>query len=688
VEKISGAKLEILGEGDDACALPIRLGLGRDPSLAEVIREEGDDPASFLLRVKEEGVWLAGLAAEGTLFAAYELLEQLGVRWLMPGEFGAEVPSSPDVALEVQETLMVPSFPLEVQETLMVPSFPTRLLQSVQDRTWERRMRLGGMNYGRHGFPVKYDPEKNPELFYDEGGFPTKKVRVSREKVLEDVIAASREKLRAGPSAKYLSMGPADGSGFGVDPWDAGDRDPIRGDLSVTDRYVKFFNLVLDGLEDEFPGTGIAFYTYSRYMRPPVRERPNAKLLPVLAPIDLCRLHSAENPLCPERQYLKRIVAGWKDLGNRMFYRGYFFNLADHGLPFSMIRQVREEIPYFHREGFVGMRVECMPMWIWHGPGLYLASKLMWDVEADAEEILEDWFRAFYGPAGEEAREYFRVLEEAYRTADFHTGNVFDIPHVLTAEVTGRLEGILSKAESKAGEGTYSKRAAALRLVHDYGMANLEMMAALRELRFGQARSSHDRVVALREKALEHDPPLLYARASRRYFERFWSPPVLSGYQRTSGGREMLAALPDGWLFQLDPHDGGEDLGFWKADAGGGNWTEILTRSRSWSGQGLRYYKGAAWYRTEAEVPALSGGRKAYLWLGGVDEEAKAWINGRELPVVAEGTAPIGRPWEFDATEALAPGRNTVVVKVVNLRLNELGTGGITGPAMLWSQEE
>jgi len=591
----------------------------------------------------------------------------------MPGEFGTVVPSAKDVALAVQESVQS-------------PAFATRILQSVKDKAWSRRMRLGGPNYGRHGFPVKYTSAERPELFYEENGFPTKKVRVSRAEVLQDVTARSLVTLRSKPALRYLSMGPADGSGFGTDPWDAQDRDPIRGDVSVTDRYIRFFNLVLDEVQKEFPDVGIAFYAYSRYMRPPVREKPNGRILPVLAPIDLCRLHSAENPLCPERQYMKKIIAGWKALGNRMFYRGYFFNLADHGLPFSMIGQVSAEIPYFYREGFIGMRVECMPMWAWHGPSLYLASKLMWNVDADPEEVLDDYFNSFYGPAGTQVRAYFEVLEEAFRTADFHTGNVFDMPHILKPEIVGKLEKTLVRAEREAGRGDYGERVAALRLAHDYGRANLDMMADLNELRFTKSKAHHDRVVSLREKALAHDPPLLYPRASRNYLKRFWSPVVLSGYERTTGGNELAAALPDEWHFQLDPYDGGEDLEFWQAHAGSGNWTKILTRSQSWSNQGLRYYKGAAWYRTTVEVPGRFRGRKTYLWLGGVDDEALAWVNGRPLPLVQGGTAPIGKPWEFDATGILAPGReNVVVVKVTNFRLNELGTGGITGPAMIWS---
>ena len=91
-------------------------------------------------------------------------------------------------------------------------------------------------------------------------------------------------------------------------------------------------------------------------------------------------------------------------------------------------------------------------------------------------------------------------------------------------------------------------------------------------------------------------------------------------------------------------------------------------------------------FRSTATVDPEFRGRSIRLWLGGVDESAKAWINGRELKLVEGGLAPIGRPWEFEATEAIRFGQpNLIIVKISNRQLSELGTGGITGPAMLWA---
>ena len=64
----------------------------------------------------------------------------------------------------------------------------------------------------------------------------------------------------------------------------------------------------------------------------------------------------------------------------------------------------------------------------------------------------------------------------------------------------------------------------------------------------------------------------------------------------------------------------------------------------------------------------------------------RPWINGRGLKQVESGLAPIGRRWEFDATEAIRFGQqHLIVVKITNLQLRDLSTGGITCPVMLWA---
>lgn len=674
VEKITGAKLKTARVADLTPGLvPVSIGLALAPDAEASITAVGRDPAAFMLKVQNEGVWLAGLSPEGTLFAAYELLEQLGVGWYMPGELGTVIP--------VAKTLALP-----LQQTVQVPSFRGRNLQAIGDSTWARHRRLGGLDAGAHGLPIKVDPKLHPDMFCQEDGQPTHQLLVSHPEVLRLTTEATLNYFRKNPDKKYMSMSPNDGAELGSSPWDANDMDPLHGKVSVTDRYVKFFNLILKEVHAEFPDAGIAFYCYGQLMRPPVREIPDKHILPVLAPIDLCRLHSIENPLCPERRYMKQIIARWQELGCEIFYRGYYFNLADQGLPFSMLRQISDELAYFYGHKMIACRVECMPMWGHHGPSLYLASKLMWNAKADPKTILADYFQRFYGPAAPPMSMFFSNLEDAFSQADYHTGNVFDLPHVLTAEILARLDEQLNAAEKlAAGNAAVTQRISRVRLAQEYGKANLAMMAAFNACEFVQAKTEYDRASDMIAEGVKLTPPLFHGSAAG-YLKRFWGGSVTAAAAGMANGNVIVARLPDQWLFIMDPLNGGEDLGFFEPGMGTNNWLPLRTYSQSWSNQGLRYYKGEAWYRTAVKVDAKFAGQPIRLWLGGIDDLASAWINGQKLTCLAKGAAPMGKPWEFEATGAIhCGGENIIVVKVSNRHVNELGTGGLTGPALLWT---
>jgi hypothetical protein len=365
-------------------------------------------------------------------------------------------------------------------------------------------------------------------------------------------------------------------------------------------------------------------------------------------------------------------------------------------MPFSMVRQVASEFPWYHAKGMIGMAPECHPAWSYHGPALYLAARMLWDPGLEVQAVLDEYFARFYGPAASAMRTHFDDLERAYADGDFHTGNIFDVPQILTPPVMARLGQSLGQAEAAAPAGSvYARRVRLTRLGYDFGEAQLALMAALQAADFGQARELLRRIldelipaaVGQRPAALEPDGGG-YEGYGRYMVRRFWEPVVLQGYDRVTAGNELVASLPDEWPVMLAPAGHGEDLGLWRPEAAWPTGMRLRTRSQSWSSQGLRYYKGSAWYRTAVKVDERFRGRSLRLWIGGIDDQARAWINGRSLPVLLRGEAPTGSGWEFDATEAVAFGAsNQVVVEVTNstTELHEIGTGGITGPAMLWA---
>jgi hypothetical protein len=107
VKKISGADLPIqrLKKGDELPKGNLIL-LGAELAKGEGLGKElaALSPDGFLIKTKGDRLNLSGQRARGTLYAVYELLETLGCRWVMPGDFGEVIPDSKNLAVSADKT--------------------------------------------------------------------------------------------------------------------------------------------------------------------------------------------------------------------------------------------------------------------------------------------------------------------------------------------------------------------------------------------------------------------------------------------------------------------------------------------------------------------------------------------------------------------------------------------------------
>ncbi len=724
LELMTGAALQVIEDGDAPDGLlPIYLGGAGDEALDEASRAAGVNPSTFTLRVYEDRIDIRGLSDEGTLFGVYELLEQIGFRWYMPGEAGRVVPDGDTARIELQEETQAPTMEMR------------RLQKTNTDWPWSRRVRQGGdsRSTGSHGIPGlprnQEAFEADPEMFsLIDGERRARQDCLSNPKVLEQATEAFHNRLENAEEGETVYVGAAshDGGGYceceGCKALDQGVYDPLGDRTSMSDRYIWFFNRILGNLEEDFPEhqLHIVHYTYAAHMMPPDIEM-DPRIVPVFAPITLDRVRGMDNPMSPDRHLLRWLVDEYAERGvNEMYYRGYYNNLACPGFPFSQLDRIRNEIPALAEQGITVMRVECIrPNWSTDFLNLYMAPRVMWDTDTDVDAVLEDFYRKFYGPAEEPMRRYHEGLESAFADTPYITGSSYVyFPIFIGHPRRGGLREQLDAAEEAVAghdDPIYARRLEKVRFGWDRMEAFLDMIEARNKHDFAEAHEKMELFDEMTETGAETrlgDWDKMPARLTRRkpalvnlderkdssptsYFNRFFRSAVAAGHERAVEKGEIVAALDDEWLFLLDPAEIGEISGYYRAGELGGNWQPIKTTSRSWSDQGLHYYKGDAWYRQQVTIPEEFEGRPVFLWFGGVDNAAKAWVNGELLGTNREpkhglpGEAGVFRPFDFLATDAVRFGeKNTVTVKVTNDRLAELGTGGIVAPVMLWSPHD
>ena len=99
-------------------------------------------------------------------------------------------------------------------------------------------------------------------------------------------------------------------------------------------------------------------------------------------------------------------------------------------------------------------------------------------------------------------------------------------------------------------------------------------------------------------------------------------------------------------------------------------------------------------YRTSQKLPAVPAGKKAFLWIGSTDGSAKLFVNGTHVPYVAPDSGDTKdafdgycQPARFDVTAALETGDNQFTILCDRHHLNELGTGGLIGPVLLYREK-
>ncbi|MFV2069047.1 MAG: glycosylhydrolase-like jelly roll fold domain-containing protein, partial [Pirellulales bacterium] len=79
-----------------------------------------------------------------------------------------------------------------------------------------------------------------------------------------------------------------------------------------------------------------------------------------------------------------------------------------------------------------------------------------------------------------------------------------------------------------------------------------------------------------------------------------------------------------------------------------------------WAEHGLPTYSGIGVYRQQVELTAEEAGRKTLLDLGQVLVAAQVWVDGESAGV------RLARPFHYDLSELIHPGRNTIEVHVAN----------------------
>lgn len=602
VEKMTGVKLAIKSAAADgkppgAAAAIIIGALALDTGLPVPPKTVSWD--GYRLRTQGNHLLLAGESGPAAEFAVTHFLEHFGYRWLTWGRLGEAIPELKTISLDGFDVAEKPDFLFRM--VWGADFAPTR----------GGGIDLPNQHDWQHVPPAKYFKD-HPEYFALRdgkrvgeglGGTWVCTTHPDVQRLFADAYIA---KAKAGQKADTIS--PPDGRGFcQCDKCTAldvpGYVEPSNDALCMSDRYVTFFDAVAKLVKQEAPDFLLSFYAYSDYTLPPKNiSKVSDNLCAWITTIRFCRLHSPGNPHCEAASRYKKVVEDWSRMGIKTASYDYNYNLSEVAVPISKITYFRERIPFLKKSGCLGINLEAMAAPNLYAPHTYLAYRLMWHADADADAILNDFYDKFAGKAAPHIKAYWERIDQAVVAADVHCGSFYGIHRIWTPALVAACQKDLTAAAMTADTAATRARVAMCQSGLENARFFLAWRDAVNQCDFTAASATFDDWLAHMDDAFTQGYNASQG-YKRGYAERILGKTTKEGLARTTGNCRKLVQLPDAWQLRFDPGNLGESNGWFKVGIATKDWQTVRTYSATLDEQKIPEQLTSMWYRTTFTAP-------------------------------------------------------------------------------------
>ena len=479
----------------------------------------------YLFGHDQQGSVFHSPASKGTLFAVYDYLQTAyGIDWICPGPVGEVVPTGhTQVVTEGFDRQQSPAFEQRVLNVGVWPghyeAIKKRLNLSASDdelrdhreREWTLRKRLSVVRFveASHAFTKWWDRfhEDHPEWFAQHrngqrtlvGKARAVKLCTSNPEVIDAAVATGLEVIERNPLYISISGSPNDSAFSNWCSCDAcealdhpdgvvarySDAEGWYEHVSMSDRMVAFWNAMAERLEKIRPDLKVAGYAYYSTSAPPLREKLHPNVL--IGFVQQAASYWDRSTWESERAKFD----GWADRGGKGYWRPNAI-LIGHGIATNFIPRLAEDIKHIHKHDTRYVFYDSMiPHWGTRGHMYYVLAGLLWDADADPDELFNTYLENAYGSASPAVRRYFSRLTDV---ADqmFESGLVdaglwrvsaeYAVAKFYTDELLDALENDLDQAMADATQEGVRQRIA---LLQDGLAYNRLQIAVFRKLYLG-----------------------------------------------------------------------------------------------------------------------------------------------------------------------------------------------------------
>ena len=250
----------------------------------------------------------------------------------------------------------------------------------------------------------------------------------------------------------------------------------------VSGTLIRFVNELIKRIEpwreQNYPDRDLKYVTfvYHQSINAPVKEqKENGKYVPIdetvvpheklyvrYAPIQRCYYHNLLDKTCSINKRYAENYEKWTDLTDRLMTWEYRTNFSAYYQFFDNFGTMQDETIRYYKDGVINMMLQYTT-----GSGLasmsdlnvYLNSKILWNVYADQEKLIDDFMNAFYKTGAPYVKEYLNLMRShlaavnVEQAGNFHMGMYStDTPSYQTAKTWSR--AVLEKALDLLGKAS------------------------------------------------------------------------------------------------------------------------------------------------------------------------------------------------------------------------------------------
>ena len=403
-----------------------------------------------------------------TCYAVYDFLERLGIRWYLPTEIGTVYTPSKNISVPDMKKQFTPD--MNYRWTNIYHQIPADFAGSFERGAeankkvisldeawlWFNRLRVGGksrsVHHSFHRFYLRYI-KKHPEWF-NQAVKPSQTPQpcYSHPEVIAQTVQELRDYFDKKPNSwQYVEFikSDVDSDTVGIAPLDTNrwctcdrckplyDTTDNRGDSFYNAKksayYFTFVNKVAKELAKTHPDKKLATLAYWEYSYPP----RNFKLEPN---VEIAMTLSVRNVYSPEAlANIQERLDVWKKTNphvSKTVWLYYCFpsQLGMHGrfnvFPGFFADHLEGQFKKLYEAGVTGFvyepsyqgddRRNMLMDQLEH----YITTKLAFDKNYDAKAGIDEFFKLYYGKAGDVMKTIYREMEAAYSDPANYPKNV------------------------------------------------------------------------------------------------------------------------------------------------------------------------------------------------------------------------------------------------------------------------